>query len=91
MTHPTSARDLETRAHRRVAARMGFYVHAFVYVAVNLGLFAIDAMDGSTRWHLFPLAGWGLGLAIHGLVTLLSLSGWRERLVEREIEALRRR
>ena len=88
---PSPTPDLEARAHRRVAARLGFYVHAFVYVAVNLGLFAIDAMDGSTRWHLFPLAGWGLGLAIHGLVTMLSLSSWREQMVEREIAALRRR
>lgn len=83
--------DLESRARRRVAARMGFYVHALVFTLVNLGLYVIDAMDGSTRWHAFPLAGWGLGLAIHGLVVMLSLSGWRERAVEREIEAMRRR
>ncbi len=38
---------------------------------------------------MFPLAGWGLGLAIHGLVVLLVLGNWRDRLVAREVERLR--
>jgi hypothetical protein len=36
--------------------------------------------------------GWGLGLAIHGLVTFLSLGtdGLRQRMLQSEIESLRR-
>lgn len=83
---------LERRARRRVARRMGFYIHALVFVLVNVGLYAINEATGGYRWHTWPLSGWGLGLAIHGVVTWLSLTsdGWRHRMVEREMETLRR-
>ncbi|CAN5900503.1 2TM domain-containing protein [soil metagenome] len=85
--------DLETRARRRVKLKMGFFIHAFVFVLVNAGLYAIDSMTGNMRWSHFPLFGWGLGLAIHGVVTFISLQGdgLRERMLAREIETLRRR
>ena len=83
---------LERRARRRVARRMGFYIHALVFVLVNFGLYAINETTGGYRWHTWPLSGWGLGLAIHGIVTFLSLQtdGLRRRMVEQEMEALRR-
>lgn len=83
---------LESRARRRVAMRMGFYTHALVFVLVNLGLFAMNAMTGGYRWSTWPLFGWGLGLAIHGLVVFLSLQGegWRQRMLAQEIEHLKR-
>mgnify|MGYP001290635609 CR=1 FL=1 len=82
---------LERLARRRAGAKMGWYVHALVYVCVNLGL-ALLSLGGGRAWHLYPLAGWGLGLAIHGLVVWLLAPGadWRERLVERERAALTR-
>jgi hypothetical protein len=72
---------------------MGFYIHALVYVLVNTGLFALNNIEGGPRWHVFPLLGWGLGLAIHGLVTFISLNGGglRERMLAHEIEVLKRR
>ena len=72
---------------------MGFYIHALVFVLVNLGLFAINAVAGGPRWHAFPLLGWGLGLAIHGIFTLVSLNGegLRGRMLAAEVERLRQR
>ena len=60
-------------ARRRVKQKMGFYIHPTVYLLVNLGLAAINLASGGKAWHLWPLAGWGLGLAIHGFVTFASL------------------
>jgi hypothetical protein len=93
MTLPTEAGDIEAQARRRVGLKMGFYVHLTVYVLVNLGLFGIAGLNGRGHWPLFPLLGWGLGLAIHGIVVLLKLrgEGLRERMVASEIERLRRR
>jgi hypothetical protein len=90
-THNDTTTDIETRARRRVGIKLGFYTHALVFVLVNLGLFAINVVAGGTRWSHFPLWGWGLGLAIHGVVTLLSLRGQgvRERMLSSEIERLR--
>jgi hypothetical protein len=84
--------DLQRRARRRVKQKMGFTIHATVYALVNLSLAAINFASGGTSWHLWPLAGWGLGLAIHGFVTFASLNGdgLRERMLLREVERLRR-
>ena len=90
---PLPADDIEARARRRVGLKMGFYVHALVYVLVNLGLFAISMLSSNGRWHIWPLLGWGLGLAIHGVVTLINLrgEGLRERMLKSEIERLKRK
>ena len=90
-TLPT-ADDIQTRARRRVGIKLGFYTHALVFVLVNLGLFALNSVAGGARWSHFPLWGWGLGLAIHGVVTFINLQGQgvRERMLRSEIERLGR-
>ena len=75
MSRSTESNDIESRARRRVGMKMGFYTHALVYVLVNLGLFAISSVSGRGNWHVWPLLGWGLGLAIHGIVTFIGLRG----------------
>ena len=91
-TDTLESTSLEARARRRVGRKMGFYIHATVFVLVNLGLFAINAVSGDPHWARFPLMGWGLGLAIHGLVTFVGLQGEgvRRSMLQREIEHLRR-
>jgi hypothetical protein len=88
----TSDHELLQRARRRVKLKTGFYIHLSVYVLVNLGLAAINLVTGGKSWHLWPLAGWGLGLAIHGFVTFASLrgEGLRERMLEQEVQRLKR-
>ncbi len=92
----TEDHDIQRIARRRVARKTGFYIHLLVYLLVNTGLYGVNlwtaSIDGhGIRWHQFPLLGWGLGLAIHGLVTWLSLTDLRETMVDREVERLRRR
>jgi hypothetical protein len=88
----TTEPELQRQARRRVNQKLGFYIHATVFVLVNLGLAALS-WTGGRSWHLWPLAGWGLGLAIHGFVTFASLNGdgLRQQMMEREMEQLRRR
>ena len=90
--HDLATDDLESRARRRVARKMGFYIHALVFVLVNAGLYALNTITGAPHWSHFPLFGWGVGLAIHGLVTLIALQGdgLRRGMLQREIEHLRR-
>ena len=92
MRSTSDLNTLESRARRRVGRKLGFYIHALVFVLVNLGLYAIHAATGEPRWSHFPLMGWGLGLAIHGLVTFIGLQGdgLRQGMLAREIEQLRR-
>jgi hypothetical protein len=88
-TLPDTDSRLERLARRRAAAKMGWYIHATVYLAVNLLLVGLAASSGR-HWAVFPLLGWGLGLAIHGFVVFLVTggAGLQERLVQRERERL---
>lgn len=83
---------LRRQARRRVALKMGWLTHALIFVLVNAGLYLISELIGGQRWYRFPLWGWGLGLTIHGIVTLLALAtgDLRERMLEKEMQRLRR-
>ena len=62
---PLSSEEIERIAHKRAGAKLGWYVHAAVYVVVNLFLFAISGYGfGHRPWSIYPLLGWGLGLAL---------------------------
>ena len=84
--------ELQALARRRVGMKMGFLIHLLVYTVVNAGLLVLSLSQGG-RWHWGPLLGWGLGLAIHGVVVLLNLRGHglRERLLAAELARLRER
>jgi hypothetical protein len=80
--------DLHRIARRRAGAKLGLYIHAAIYVTVNAFLALVQAQTTpEIHWNLWPLASWGLGLAIHAAVVLLGASGLRERM---EAEELRR-
>lgn len=80
--------SLERQARRRAGLKMGWYLHALVYATVNALLAALSALQGQ-HWAAYPALGWGVGLAVHGLVVLLGTSGWQDRLVEAERRKLR--
>jgi len=84
--------ELHALARKRVAMKMGFAIHLLVYVLVNGGLLVLSLSQGR-GWFWGPLLGWGLGLAIHGLVTLLNLrgQGLRDEMVAAEVQRLRAR
>ena len=83
---------LQRRARKRVGMKMGFATHLLVYTLVNGGL-AVLSLSQGRQWHWGPLLGWGLGLAIHGIVTLVALrgEGLRDRMVASEVQRLRER
>jgi len=86
----TREENIERQARRRAGAKMGWFIHAGVYVAVNLLLATLSAM-GDRHWAVYPAMGWGLGLAIHGIVVFLVTGGGglHERLLETERRKLR--
>jgi len=91
--NPLSSEQLERLAHKRAGAKLGWYVHVVVFVLVNLLIFAISQYGfGSRPWSIYPLLGWGVGLALHGISVFLlgTGGGMRERLVAQERERLKR-
>ena len=90
---PLTPEQIERIAHKRAGAKLGWYIHALVYVVVNLFLFALSSHAfGSRPWSVFPVLGWGLGLALHGVAVFLlgEGSGVRQTLLERERARLQR-
>ena len=85
--------DLERLARRRAGAKMGWYIHATVFVLVNLGMFALS-YSGFTRrpWSMAPVLGWGAGLLLHGISVFILATGspLRERMLQRERDRLQR-
>ena len=90
---PLSSEELERLAHKRAGAKLGWYVHAAVYVLVNLSLFAAAYFGLRSRpWNPYATVGWGLGLALHAISVFLlgAGGGFRDRLVRQERERLKR-
>lgn len=51
----------------RLKARRDFRNHVAVYVIVNIMLVAIwRVSSGGYFWPIWPMIGWGVGLALHG-------------------------
>lgn len=93
MHKPLSPDNIEQLARRRAGAKLGWYVHAAAFVVVNLVIFSMSRYGfGNRPWSVFPLLGWGLGLALHGISVFVlgTGSGLRERMVQKERERLLR-
>ena len=83
--------ELERLARRRVRALLGLYLHALIYVIVIGGLSLLSLSQGKS-WSVWPAAGWGIGLLLHGVGVIAFGPGGRlgARLLDRERERLRR-
>lgn len=86
-----SPEQIEHLAQRRAARKMGWYIHALIFLVVNTGLALLSSVTGR-HWAVFPAFGWGLGLLVHGVVVFVTPpgSGFRERLVQQERDRLQR-
>lgn len=94
-TTPPAATEAELRdlALRRLKKRQDFRAHVVVYVVVNGFLWALWAILSLTNgwtfpWPIFPLLGWGIGLALNAW----DVYGRHEITaadVDREVERLR--
>ena len=82
---------LERLARKRAGRKMGWYIHACVFMAVNIGL-AVMATFTGRHFAVVSAFGWGLGLLIHGIVVFVVPPGsnLRERLVQQERERLQK-
>jgi hypothetical protein len=88
-----SDEEIERLARKRAGSKMAWYLHAVVYVLVNCVFFALSRYGfGHRPWSVFPVLGWGVGLALHGISVFILGTGsrFRENLVQRERERLQR-
>ena len=80
--------ELRARALRRLHDRRGLMAHGLAYLMVNALLVAIwMATSRGFFWPLFPIFGWGIGLAFHAWGVFWPEPG--EAQIGREMERIR--
>lgn len=58
--------DLREQAVVRLGKKRDFGAHLLAYVMVNTVLVVVWALTGAGLfWPIFPLMGWGIGIAFH--------------------------
>lgn len=72
------------KAKKRVEEIKGFYGNLTAYIVVNIGLLAINLLTSPDHlWFYWPMIGWGIGVAIHGMKVYNYLpflgKDWEER------------
>lgn len=92
MARKLSEEEIDRLAEKRARSKLGWYLHACIYLLVNGLMFTLTALGhGRAHWTMFPALGWGVGLLFHGISVFVLGRGseLRERMVERERERLR--
>jgi len=88
----TQGDELRQRAISQLRKKRGLQAHILAYVAVNLFLIMIWllANSGGFFWPVFPLFGWGIGLAFNAWDVYSPDIPTEER-IEHEMKRLARR
>lgn len=80
----------EQQARERIKELRDYYGHLTAYVAVNLMLLTINLLSSPDHlWFLYPLLGWGIGMAIHTGEVFWTGASWEQRKLE-ELTGLQR-
>jgi len=75
------------RASARMEELKAFYSNIAAYLLVNPFLIFINYMTyWDYKWFWYPMAGWGVGVIIHGFVTFGFGSEWEKRKIEQIME-----
>lgn len=72
---------MERAARSRVLELKLFYLHASLFVGINVLLAIIDLASGGGQWFYWSLIGWGTGLGVHAATVYMPFfgEGWYEQ------------
>lgn len=85
--------EMRRRATKIAEDKAGFQVHFIIYIAVNAFLVALWYITSPPTglvfpWFIFPLFGWGIGVAAH-FVSVYRGYGYIQRAAEREFQRMK--
>jgi len=79
--------DERQQAIRRIKAKRGFWTHFAIYLAVNALLVVIWAVTSPGYfWPIWPILGWGIGIAANAAGVFLRPQEISEERIEREMQ-----
>ena len=90
MSKATEISEQEREALEYVRDIKGFYSHLTVYLIAVPVFILVGFFDNTDiTWYIWPIMGWGIGLAAHGISVfeVFSLFGadWEKRQVEKRL------
>jgi 2TM domain-containing protein len=86
---PRNEEDLRAAAIRSIKKKQAFRSHVIAYVLVNALLVGIWAVSGAGFfWPVFPILGWGIGLAFNAW-DVYGRRPYTEDQIREEMERLR--
>ena len=78
----------EEQARKRLEDEREFYGHLAAYLVINTLLIAVNLLTSTAHfWFVYPLLGWGIGLASHA-VSVFGTPGLGKQWEERRLRAL---
>ena len=92
MAETMSEEEIYRLARKRVKDKKEFFSHLMVYIVINAMFVVIWAITrAGYPWFVWPLLGWGVGLAFHGLSVFVfdGTGNWEKSEVEKEAARLR--
>lgn len=89
-TEDESRLAAEQEVITQVRDQKGFYNHLISYACVMFGLLIINLITSPQNlWVVWPMLGWGIGVAVHGLNVFESLSlfgaDWERKQIEKRL------
>ncbi len=77
------------RAQKRVAAKVGFYIHFAIYLIVSIALMSINFSSSSENlWFKWLVMGWGIGILFHAMSVYVFYGKTfiTKKMIEKEME-----
>lgn len=85
-------KELYKQAKENVEAKLGFYIHLFIYIIVCAFLIILNlSTSPDYYWFIWPLIGWGIGVLGHGFGVFAFSEGsvLKKRMIEKELKKLK--
>lgn len=83
------AQELYRHAQQRVRTRKKFYSHVITWVVMSVFFILLNLATTEYFWAIFPILGWGIGVAFHGIQVFTN--EWEDAEIDREYERLRKK
>lgn len=81
--------ELYHYARKRVKRRRKFYSHLIAWVVMSVFFILLNLATSDYFWAIFPILGWGIGVAFHGIQ--IFTNEWEDSEIDREYERLKKR
>lgn len=80
-------------AKKKVKEKRKFYSHLLTWGTMSVFFILLNLFTSDYFWAVFPILGWGIGLAFHGIKVFSINYGdeWEEREIQKEMDKLRQR